>query len=119
MAGRIFRYVIAAAILWAAWHVGAAQWQQFVFQDDLKQIAQFGSDRDEDTIRGAVMEAAATRRVPLSPDRLQIRKLADRLYIDAAYTAQVEVLPRYRYPWVYTVSVEGWFIPGGRIPPPR
>jgi hypothetical protein len=117
--GRIVRYAIAAALLWAAWHVGSAQWQQFVFEDDLKQIAQFGSDRDEEAIRTAAMEAAVNRRVPLSPDRLQVRKQAERVYITASYTAQIEVLPRYRYPWVFTVSAEGWFVPGGRIQTPR
>ena len=103
MAGRILKFAIAAALLWAVWHAGAAQWQQFVFQDDLKQIAQFGSDRDEETVRAAVMEAATARRVPLSPDRLQVRKQTDRVYIDAAYTVQIEILPRYRYPWTFTV----------------
>ena len=117
--GRIIRYAIAAAILWAAWHMGAAQWQQFGFQDDLKQIAQFGSDRDEETVRAAVMEAAANRRVPLTPESLKVRKQADRVYIDAAYTVQVEVLPRYRYPWTFTVTAEGWFVPGGRFQPRR
>jgi len=117
--GRFIRYAIAAAALWAVWHVGAAQWQEFVFQDDLKQIAQFGSDRGEEAVRAAVMEAAASRRVPLSPERLQVRKQTDHLYIDAVYTVQIEVLPRYTYPWTFTVSAEGWFVPGGRFQTPR
>jgi hypothetical protein len=117
--GRIVRYVITAALLWAAWHVGSAQWQQFVFEDDVKQIAQCGADRDEEGIRAAVMEAAANRLVPLSADRVQVRRQSERLYINAAYTAQIEVLPRYHYPWVFTVSAEGWFVPGGRIQKPR
>lgn len=117
--GRIVRYAIAAALLWAAWHAGSAQWQQFVFEDDLKQIAQFGADRDEEAVRAAVMEAAENRGVPLSPDRIRVRRQAERLYIDASYTAQIEVFPRYRYPWVFTVSAEGWFVPGGRFQPPR
>ena len=117
--GRLIRYAIAAAVLWALWHVGAAQWQQFVFQDDLKQIAQFGSDRSEEAVRAAVMEAAANRRVPLSPERLQVRKQTDHLYIDASYTAQIEIFPRYNYPWTFTVFAEGWLVPGGRFQTPR
>ena len=116
---RLISFAITAAVIWAAWHIGAAQWQQFVFQDDLKQIAQFGADRGEDGVRAAVMEAASTRQVPLSPERLQVRRLADHLYIEAAYTAQIEVFPRYTYPWSFTVSAEGWFVPGGRFPTSR
>ena len=110
---RVLKFAIVAAVLWAVWHGGEAQWQQFVFQDDLKQIAQFGGDRGEEAIRAAVMEAAASRRVPLSPDHVQIRKQADHLYIDVAYTLPVEILPRYRYPWTFTASADGWFVPGG------
>jgi hypothetical protein len=117
--GRIVRYAITAALLWAAWHVGSAQWQQFVFEGDLKQIAQFGADRDEEAIRAAVMEAAANRGVPLSPDGLRVRRQSERLHIEATYTAQIEVLPRYRYPWSFSASAEGWFVPGGRFQTPR
>jgi hypothetical protein len=113
---RLISYAIAAAVIWAAWHVGAAQWQQFEFQDDLKQIALFGAEQGEEPVRAAVMEAAAARRVPLSPERLQVQRLADHLHLTATYTTQIEVFPRYTYPWTFTVSAEGWFVPGGRAP---
>ncbi len=119
MAGRLLKFAVVAAVLWAVWHGGAAQWQQFVFQDDLKQIAQFGGNRGEEAIRAAVMEAATSRRVPLTPERLQVRTQADHVYIDAAYTVPVEILPRYRYPWTFTASADGWFVPGGRFQMPR
>jgi len=116
---RLIRIAISALVLWAAWHAGTAQWQQFQFQDEIKQIAQFGADRDEETVRAAVMQAAAKLSVPLSPDRVQVRKNGDRVTIETAYTAQIEILPRYKYPWTFYAAAEGWFVPGGRIPPRR
>ena len=117
--GRLIRLIISALVLWAVWHAGAAQWQQFQFQDEVKQIAQFGADRDEEAVRAAVMEAAAKLAVPLSPDRVQVRKQGDHVYIDADYTAQIEILPRYTYPWTFHTAAEGWFVPGGRFPTRR
>jgi hypothetical protein len=117
--GRLIRIAISALVLWAVWHAGAAQWQQFQFQDEIKQIAQFGADRDEETVRTAVMDAAAKLQVPLSPDRIQVRKSGEHVYIDVAYTAQIEILPRYKYPWTFYAAAEGWFVPGGRIPTRR
>jgi hypothetical protein len=117
--GRLIRLAISALVLWAVWHAGAAQWQQFQFQDQIKQIAQFGADRDEETVRTAVMEAAAKLNVPLSADRVQVRKQDDHVYIDVSYTAQIEILPRYKYPWTFTAAAEGWFVPGGRFPTRR
>lgn len=119
MVGRVLKYLVIAGLLWASWHVGMAQWQQFVFQDDLKQIAQFGGNRDDEQIRAAVMEAATARQVPMSPDRLVVRRVADHLFIDGAYTVRIELLPRYRYSWDFTVSAEGWFVPGGQLKLPR
>jgi predicted amidohydrolase len=117
--GRLIRFAISVLVLWAVWHAGAAQWQQFQFQDEVKQIAQFGADRDEETVRAAVMDAAARLRVPITADRVQVRRQNDRIYIDAAYTAQIEILPRYRISWLFTASAEGWFVPGGRFPTRR
>ena len=113
--GRLIRFAIVALLLWAVWHIGAAMWQQFQFQDEVKQVAQFGADRDEATLRNAVMEAATKLEVPLEAERVNVRKQGDHVYIDLAYTVPVEILPRYRYPWTFTVSAEGWFVPGGRF----
>jgi hypothetical protein len=116
--GRLIRYIIVALILWAAWHVGMAQWRQFQFQDAVSEVAQFGVDRDENAVRDAVTSAAARLGVPLAPERLAIRREADHLYIDIQYTVPLELLPRYRYPWTFTVSAHGWFVPGGRVQTP-
>ena len=115
---RLIRLAIVACIAWAAWHAGMAAWQQFQFSDTVAQIAQFGADRDEVSVRAAVLEAAAKLDLPVTPNGVSIRRQEQpaHLYIDVSYTAQVEILPRYKYPWIFTTSAHGWFVPGGRIP---
>ena len=112
---RLIRYLIAALVIWAVWHAIAAEWQHFEFQDEVKQVAQFGADRDEATVRAAVLEAATKLEIPLEAERVNVRKQGDHVYIDLTYTRPVEILPRYKYPWTFTVSAEGWFVPGGRF----
>jgi hypothetical protein len=117
--GRAIRLAVVACIVWAAWHAGVASWRQFEFADAVTQIAQFGVDRDEDSVRAAVLEEAAKLDLPVTPKGVSIRRQERpaHLYIDVSYTAQVEILPRYTYPWTFTTNAHGWFVPGGRIPP--
>jgi hypothetical protein len=111
---RIIRFLIVGLIVWAAYHAGMAQWQQFQFSDALQQIAQFGPDQDEAAVRTAVMDAGVKFGVSLDPQRVSVRKLNEHLYIDVSYTVQIEVLPRYKYPWNFEANAHGWFVPGGR-----
>jgi hypothetical protein len=113
--GRVLRFVVAALVIWACWHAGAAQWQNFRFGDAVQQVAQFGVDKDEDTIRASVFTEAARLGIVLRPDAVAVRRSSDHLYIDVAYTQAIEILPRYRYPWTFTARGDGWFVPGGQI----
>jgi len=117
--GRLIRLVVVAALLWAAWHAGMAAWQQFQFTDEVDKIAQFGPDKDVGSVRAAVLEAAARLRLPVTAKDVRIRQEARpaSLFIDVTYTSPIEVLPRFFYPWTFTVSAHGWFVPGGRALP--
>ncbi len=116
--GRLIRILVIAAIAWAAWHAGMAAWQQFQFSDEVSKIAQFGPDKDAGSVRDAVLEAAARFDLPVTEKDVRIRQeeRPASLYIDVTYTVQVEILPRFFYPWTFTTSAHGWFVPGGRIP---
>jgi hypothetical protein len=116
---RIIRYAIVVAVLWAIWHAGLVQWRQFEFEDAIKQVAQFGADREVETVRAEVMAAAAKLGVPVVAEKVNVRREADHVYIDLTYVAPVEVFPRYFYSWTFSVVAQGWYIPGGRIPPSR
>jgi hypothetical protein len=116
--GRIIRLLVVAAIAWASWHAGVAAWDQFRFSDDVEKIAQFGPDKDSGSVLASVLEAARRYDLPVNEKDVRIRQ-QDRpaeLYIDVSYTVQVQVLPRFFYPWTFSVAAHGWFVPGGRAP---
>jgi hypothetical protein len=116
--GRLVRLVVIAAIAWAAWHAGFAAWQQFQFSDEVTKIAQFGPDRDAESVRDAVLDAAQKYDLPVTEKDVVVRH-RDRpssVDIDVTYTKPIEILPRFYYPWTFTTSARGWFVPGGRTP---
>ena len=117
--GRLIRLVVMVAVGWAAWHAGMAAWQQFQFTDEVEKIAQFGPDKDAESVRAAVLTAAARYDLPVTEKDVRIRQEAlpaASLFIDVSYAAQIEILPRVFYPWTLTVSAHGLFFPGGRTP---
>ncbi|MBP1603049.1 MAG: hypothetical protein H6Q09_221 [Acidobacteria bacterium] len=116
--GRLLRLIVIAAVLWAAWHAGLAAWQQFQFNDEVEKIAQFGPDKDAGSVMAAVLDAARRLNLPVTEKDVRIRQESQptRLNIDVSYTVQIEVLPRFFYPWTFTSSARGLFFPGGRAP---
>jgi hypothetical protein len=88
------------------------------FQRRRGEDRQFGPDKDSGSVLASVLEAARRYDLPVNEKDVRIRQ-QDRpaeLYIDVSYTVQVEVLPRFFYPWTFSVAAHGWFVPGGRIP---
>jgi hypothetical protein len=116
--GRLIRLLVLAAIAWAVWHAGMAAWQQFQFSDEVETIAKFGPDKDAGSVMAAVLEAAGRFDLPVTEKDVRIRQESRpaSLYIDVTYTVQIEILPRFFYPWTFTTSAHGWFVPGGRTP---
>jgi hypothetical protein len=116
--GRLIRLIVIAAVAWAAWHAGLAAWHQFQFTDEVEKIAQFGPDKDAGSVLAAVLDAAGRRHLPVTEKdvRIQQQERPVGVTIDVAYTVQIEILPRFFYPWTFTTSARGWFVPGGRTP---
>ena len=115
---RLLRLLVVAAIAWASWHAGMAAWNQFRFSDEVEKIAQFGPDKDSASVLAAVLESAARYDLPVTEKDVRLRQQERpvELYIDVTYTVNIEILPRFLYPWTFTTSAHGWFVPGGRAP---
>ncbi len=106
----LLKLVIAGLIVHGAWRAGSARWVHFEFEERLRETAQFAVGSTEDELRIRALEIAANLQVPLSPDALRIRRDQNHVFIDATYTTDIEILPRYRYPWEFVVHVDAWSI---------
>jgi hypothetical protein len=111
--GRLIRLAIVALVVYGSWHAVSAQLDHFKLEDAVRQIAEFGADQDDSAVRAAVVVEATRVGIPIDPARVSIRRAAERIYIDIAYTRSVQVLPWYRYNWAFTVKVESWHVRGG------
>ncbi len=113
--GRLIKLAIVVLVLYGAWQAGAAQLDHFKYEDAVRQLAEFHSAQDEDDVRTAVVAEAARMGIKVDPARVSVRKAAEHIYIDVAYTRPVQLLPWYRYNWAFVVKVESWYVPGARL----
>ena len=117
--GRIIRLAIVAVLLLGGWRTGQAYLAHYKFSDEVDQIAERGVRTDDESVRGAVNEAAGRFGIPLNAAAVNVRLQGEHVYIDLAYTRQIEFLPRYRYPWKFEVHAHGWEVPSGGLKPIR
>lgn len=116
MIGRLIRLVLVVLVLLGAWRIGQVSLAHYRFADEVDLIAQRGVRTSEPEVRAAVSDAATRFGIPVTADDVAIRIQAEHVYVDLAYIRQVEILPRYRYPWRFEVHAHGWVVPSGGVP---
>ena len=102
----ILKLVIAALVIHATYRAGVVYMRYYEFKDDVTQIAQFGVRRTDNELKNNVLDAARRRQISLNPDAIRVRRENHHILIDARYLEQVELAPRYFYPWTAHVQVD-------------
>jgi hypothetical protein len=102
----IIKLLIAALILHATWRAGTVYLRYYQFKDDVTQVAQFGTNQTDNQLRNGVIDAAKRREIALDPESVSVRRQNHHIIIDATYTEQVELAPRYFYPWDAKLHVD-------------
>ena len=102
----IIKLLITALVLHGVWKAGTVYMRYYEFKDEVTQIAQFGVKKTNNELINDVTAAAKRRQIPLNPVAVTVERPNGRIIIDANYTEQVEVLPRYFYPWEAKVHVD-------------
>jgi hypothetical protein len=129
MLGKLIRIALALLVVHAAWRVGSAYWTFYQFEDRLSEIAQFGDQKSEPQLCGQAMEAAASLRVPIERDGLNLRRGdnspfncgkgyqqaarasrggAQKLGFEGVYHQEVLVAPGYTRHFTFNPRVEVW-----------
>ena len=102
----IIQLIIAALVIHATWRAGTVYMRFYEFKDDVTQVAQFGVRETDNQLKNGVVDAAKRRDIPVGADDVTITRHNQRIIIDARYQEQVELLPRYFYPWTANVHVD-------------
>ncbi|MEO5739121.1 MAG: hypothetical protein ABIS29_00805 [Vicinamibacterales bacterium] len=102
----IIKLIVAALILHATWRAGTVYLRYYGFKDDVTQVAQFGVNQTDNQLLSGVLDAARRRDIVLPDNAVNIKRQNHHIIIDTHYTEQVELAPRYFYPWDAKVHVD-------------
>ena len=103
----LIKLALAALVANAAYRVGTAYLSYYRFTDAVAQTAQFGTDRSRAELQRRVLELASQYDVPIADDGFTIRRTEEsHTIVDGSYLQPVDLLPGYRYPWLFTVHVD-------------
>jgi hypothetical protein len=104
----VITLAIAGLLIHATWRVGSAYVTHYDFQDRLEQLVRFAADKSVQDVENKALEIASESELPLLRKDIAVWREDGHTFIEASYSAEIEVLPRYHYPWQFDVSVEAW-----------
>ena len=78
----------------------------YQFKDAVRETALFSRGVSDADVAHRVVQLAAKYQIPLEAETVQIRREGQTTYIDASYLQDIEWIPTYRKPWVFTVAVD-------------
>jgi hypothetical protein len=109
----LFKIIVAALVVHACFRAGTVYWRHYQFEDGVERTAQFGGKNAPNEVHDRVMEIAREFQIPLEPRNVKVRRQQNHMLIDAVYMERIELLPRYFYPWQFTVNVDAFTITPG------
>jgi hypothetical protein len=102
----VLKLLIAVALLNAVVRGGDSVWNYYQLKDAAQRALLFGSQRTSQQVHAQIMERALELQLPLEPEDLSVRWRTGRRVAEASYTEQIEFLPTYRYPVLFSFNVD-------------
>ena len=101
----LVKLAIVALLANAAREMGTAYLTWFRFRDDVRQAAIYKAKTDGE-LMSRIMDLAARYEIPLEQDNVTVSRDERSVTVDGWYDVVIEVVPRFRYPWHFSLAVE-------------
>ena len=102
----VLKLVIAIALVNAVVRAADSAWNYYQLKDAAERALLFGSKLSSQQVHQQIMETANELRLPLQPEDLSVRWRSGRRLALASYTQQIEFLPNYPYPILFSFNVD-------------
>ena len=106
----ILQWLALAAVAYTCWQVGPIYVHSRQFEERLEAMARQSMNDPDGLVIQRTLELASTLDLPLTAAGITVRRLQAHTYIDATYTAELNVLPGVSVPWSFEASVDGHVI---------
>lgn len=102
----VLKVLIAVALLNAVIRGADSVWSYYKFKDETQRMLLFGSSSTTEELQSQILSAAADLKIPLTAERLSVRRDGRRSVAEASYTQPVEFFPKYLYPIEFSFVVD-------------
>jgi hypothetical protein len=102
----VLKLVVAIAMVNAVVRAADSAWNYYQLKDAAERALLFGSKLSSQQVHQQIMETANELRLPLKPEDLSVRWRSGRRLAVASYTQQIEFLPNYPYPILFSFNVD-------------
>ena len=102
----VLKLVIAIALVNGVVRAADSAWNYYQLKDAAQRALLFGSKLSSQQVHQQIMETAGELRLPLKPEDLSVRWRSGRRLALASYTQQIEFLPNYPYPILFSFDVD-------------
>jgi hypothetical protein len=104
--GCLLGLLLLVGVIYFGVDVGEVYWRYYRFDDAVKQEAQYGATRTDDEIRRRLIALVDSLGLPDEAGRrLEVRRSANRLFIQTSYTDSINV-PLYKREVRFTPSAD-------------
>lgn len=104
---------VVALLANAAYHIGVEYLTYVKFEDDVRDAAIFKAKTDGE-LTSRMLALAQHYEIPLEEENVNIERDGRVVRIDGWYDKPIELLPNYRYPWHFGLSMDV----NSQVPPP-
>ena len=115
----LFRIVVILLMAHAIYRFLPPYYHDERFGTELRNVAQFWRQVNEDEVAIRTLELAEKHKVPITRDNLTIQIGKERILIDIAYQVQVEWVPGFKKPWKFSQHHDIWAIQIRKMPDQR
>lgn len=105
----VITFLTVIATLNATARVGSAYWNHYQLQDTVEGIITFGGATPPETLQQQVIEKAERLDVSLDYDMVTVTREGATTTVDASYTKDIEVFPRFSHEFQFRVHASTVF----------
>jgi hypothetical protein len=112
----LFKLALALLVVHALVRFVPPYWSFTQFRWAMKEQAAQWREHTDQAVTAEVLKLARQHKVPIGTDHVQVRREGDHLFVDVAYTDQIEFIPSMRRDWRFAASVDAWTLAGLKLP---
>ena len=99
------KLIVIALLANAVFHVGSEYLAYVKFRDAIREAGMFKAKNDTELV-ARILDLANRYEIPIEEANITIQRQERQVIVEGWYDKPIEILPNYKYPWHFSLSLE-------------